>query len=355
MAKEFYRTGQVAKVLGLSTHQVRRLCETRLVKGELGPGGHWRIPASEIARLQKEGVPLIPSAVDESDPVGGEMGSKSGARIKAHSRHDLVAPPSQTLISSEVPSTGNHLEQIAKETCFRERSLQEEENENAAHAFIHQKAASQVARERQQWHNRWLEWALGTLPLGVPEEYRLEVREEADKILHGLQPQTPESLTRKLVEGAVQKGLRTWRSLQDTEKALGVALRQLPWLATSPGKPTKWQIRAREEANSAISKLPDGASFEAKLAAATAAVQKITLEFEDETLRQKIIEEAILLPLLSSSEKEDAKAAVRTSVESSRPGSSKAELRRARQAALKSFEDTQRQRESRQRLERRVD
>jgi hypothetical protein len=152
---------------------------------------------------------------------------------------------------------------------------------------------------------------------------------------------------RKLVEGAVQKGLRTWRSVQDSENAVGDALRKLPWSATSVAQTTHWQMRARDEADSAISRLPDGASFNAKLAAATAAVHKITLEFEEETLRQKIIDEWIPLPLLTTTEKEDARAAIRTSVESSRPGASEAELRRARQAALKPFEDTRLQRENR--------
>jgi hypothetical protein len=160
---------------------------------------------------------------------------------------------------------------------------------------------------------------------------------------------------RKLVEGAIQKGLRPWQRTQETEKALGHALNSLPGFAISPGRPTKWQMWAREEADGAISRLPDGASFEAKLFAATAAVQKITLAFEEQTLRQKIIDELILLPLVSSTEKEDARAAIRTSVESCRAGSSEGELRIARQAALKHFEDTHRQRENRRMHERQID
>jgi hypothetical protein len=58
-------------------------------------------------------------------------------------------------------------------------------------------------------------------------------------------------------------------------------------LPGSLDRPTKWQVRAREEASSAIAELPDGASFEKKLAAATSVVQRITLEFQEETLRQK--------------------------------------------------------------------
>ena len=351
-------------MLGLSAHRVRLLCETGLLVAELGPGGHWRIPVSEVVRLQKDGVPLIPSAVDDPQREESESENKSRGMIKVSPRHDLLALPARTLIASdeEVHIARNYLERpkIAKamesETeWFRERDRQQEESQAAAAQALINRGATQAACAREQWHYRWLEWALESVPWGVPDESRLDVRQEVDKTLQTLQPQTPESLTRKLVEGAIQRGLRTWRSVQDTEKALGGVLMQLPRSATSPRQPTKWQIRAGEEANNAVSRLPDGASFGAKLAAATAAVQKITLEFEEETLRQKIIDESIPLPLLSSTEKEDTRAAIRTSVESSRPGSSEAELRRARQAALKPFEDTHRQKENRQRLERNVD
>jgi hypothetical protein len=361
MARQgFCRTGQAAKELGLSGHQVRRLCETGLVEAKLGPGGHWRIPVSEVVRLQKDGFPLIPSAVGDPEREECESESKSSAIIRVNPRRALLALPSQTLTASdkEVHIARNYSERpkIVEATewdtdRFRERTRQQEENQAAAAQALINRRAAQAASEREQWHHRWLNWALESVPRGVPVESRLDVRQEADNTLQSLQPQTPESLMRKLMEGAVHKALRTWRIAQETEKALGDALRKLPWLATSLGQPTKWQLRAREEATGALSKLPDGASFEAKLAAATAAVHKVTLEFEEQSLRQTIIDESIPLPLLSSTEKDDARAAIRTSVESLRPGSSEAELRRARHAVLKPFEETQRQRENRQRLE----
>ena len=366
MAKQgFCRTGKVAQALGLSAHQVRRLCETGLVRAEPGPGGHWRIPASEVARLQTEGIPLIPSAVDDSQPEEREPENKGCAIVRAHPRLSSVAPLSQTLISfdDEDHAERNYLEP-AKDPegtgleidWFRDQKRQREENQAIAQTPIDQQATPQVVNTRAPWHDHWLEWALNSvLPWGVPHHYRLVVRREVDQTLQSLQPRTPESLIRKLVEAAVQQGLRAWRSERDTEKALGCALRWLPWPASSLGQPTKWQVRAREEASRSISELPDGAFFETKLAAATSVVQKISLEFQEETLRQRIIQESFALPLLSSNEREDANAAIRAGVESLRHDSSEAELRRARQAALKPFEDAHRQRENRQRLERDVD
>ena len=366
MARQgFCRTGQVAKALGRSPHQVRRLCETGMIAAELGPGKHWRIPVSEVLRLQKDGIPLIPSAVNNPEQEESGSDNKSVAMIKASPRRDWLAVPSRTLMASdqEVQIGRNYSERpkIAKAAepeadWFPEQNRQRQENQTAqAEAFSNRRATFQAVHAREQWYYRWLEGALESVPWGVPDEYRSEVRQEVDKTLQSLQPQTPDSLTRKLVEGAIQRGLRTWRVVQDTEKALRDALSNLPWSATSPGRPTKWQTWAREEANSAISRLPDGASFESKRASALVAVQKVTMEFEEQNLRQKIIDESIPLPLFGSTEKEDARAAIRASVESSRPGSTELELRRARQAALRPFEDRYRERENRQRLERKVD
>lgn len=361
MAKEgVFRTGRVGLMLRLSRHQVRRLCETGLIEAELGPGRQWRIPSREVVRLQKEGVPPVPSATNEAQPADVGLRNGGSAAAKVSPWHDTLAAKPQPLVSSgeKASVVGDHVE--------RRRTAEEEEFDtdwpdetfrqpNQAQPGVNREEALQVVRAREQWHNRWLESALWMVPCGTPEEYRLEVRQEVDKTLQSLQPQTPESLTRQLVEGAVQRGLRTWRDFQDTEKAISSALRTRPVMASAPWQHTNWQIRAREDASSAVSGLSDGASFEAKLAAAAAAVQKVTRQFEEQNLRQKIIGEFILLPVLSGAEKEDARAAIRTSVEGSRPGATEAELRRARQAALKPFEETNRQRVERQTLERKVD
>jgi|HubBroStandDraft_2_1064218.scaffolds.fasta_scaffold07669_1 hypothetical protein len=159
MARQgFCRTGQAAKVWGLSSHQVRRICETGLVVAELGPGGHWRIPVSEVVRLQKDGVPLIPSAVDDRQREGSESEHKSGGMIKVSPRHDLLAPPSRTVVASdeEGPITSNYLEQpkIAKATesetgWFRDRTRQQGASQAAAaQALINQRSNAGSVRPR---------------------------------------------------------------------------------------------------------------------------------------------------------------------------------------------------------------
>lgn len=64
-SENYYRTGQAAKQLDASSYQIRRLCECGLIDAELTSGKQWRIPASEVIRLKREGVPPIPQLLPE--------------------------------------------------------------------------------------------------------------------------------------------------------------------------------------------------------------------------------------------------------------------------------------------------
>jgi excisionase family DNA binding protein len=52
----YYRTGQAAKQLGVSSYHVRRLCEAGEIAAELSDGQQWKIPAAEIARQERRGA-----------------------------------------------------------------------------------------------------------------------------------------------------------------------------------------------------------------------------------------------------------------------------------------------------------
>src|ERR1017187_8785696 len=57
----FYSTGQVARQLGTTLATIRILCENRVIAAETTPGGHWRVPTSEVERLKRDGLPPIRS------------------------------------------------------------------------------------------------------------------------------------------------------------------------------------------------------------------------------------------------------------------------------------------------------
>src|SRR6266849_862210 len=70
-----YRSGQAAKMWGISAHLVRRLCEAGLIETERTVGGQWKIPHSEIERIKKEGVPEIPSSIEPDQDEREERSS----------------------------------------------------------------------------------------------------------------------------------------------------------------------------------------------------------------------------------------------------------------------------------------
>jgi len=43
MGSAYYRSGQAARVWGISSHLVRRLCEAGLIEAEQTDGGQWKI------------------------------------------------------------------------------------------------------------------------------------------------------------------------------------------------------------------------------------------------------------------------------------------------------------------------
>src|SRR5689334_14789488 len=86
MAEGYYRTGQVAEILGISSNDVRRLCEAGLIEADY-TGKQWRIPVSEVERLKRDGVPPIPKTAEVSN---------APARIARPNpvSPELLAPPS---------------------------------------------------------------------------------------------------------------------------------------------------------------------------------------------------------------------------------------------------------------------
>src|ERR1017187_4196417 len=85
----FYSTGQVARQLGTTLATIRILCENRVIAAETTPGGHWRVPASEVERLKRDGLPPIRS-IRASLPCWTETDGplRKSPRRGARGRHE---------------------------------------------------------------------------------------------------------------------------------------------------------------------------------------------------------------------------------------------------------------------------
>src|ERR1700721_2386210 len=93
MRNAYYRSGQAARVWGISSHLVRRLCEAGQIEAELSDGGQWKIPYAEVERIRMEGIPEIPSSIEQE-----EAEDEDEADISPESR--LLAPPSDGVVTS---------------------------------------------------------------------------------------------------------------------------------------------------------------------------------------------------------------------------------------------------------------
>ena len=98
MHETYYRTGQAAKQLGVSSYHIRRLCETGTIDAEITDGQQWKIPAAEIARLKKEGVPPIPQ--DLEDLEDDEPEEESPPDHYPAVPEGLYAEPSEDVITA---------------------------------------------------------------------------------------------------------------------------------------------------------------------------------------------------------------------------------------------------------------
>ena len=120
MPSLFYSTGQVARQLGTTLAAIRLLCEKRLIAAETSPGGHWRVPAAEVERLKRDGLPPIPRPLPNPSARPPENEISNG-----HGYAEFVEEP-----SDEVALAADQVA-IAKSTLERRRIERDmEENED---------------------------------------------------------------------------------------------------------------------------------------------------------------------------------------------------------------------------------
>src|ERR1035437_507199 len=91
----FYSTGQVARQLGTTLATIRILCENRVLASETTPGGHGRVPASEVDRLHRDGLPPIPRPLptESAPPASNGMAGR-------HGQPELLTAPSDDVVSA---------------------------------------------------------------------------------------------------------------------------------------------------------------------------------------------------------------------------------------------------------------
>jgi excisionase family DNA binding protein len=275
VAEAYYRTGQAAKQLGVSSYHVRRLCEAGEIAAEISAGQQWKIPVAEIARLKRDGVPPVPVTVDEESAdveSNGEPVAPEG----------LYANPSDQLIEAaeDVKIAENRLqkrrlerESEEVEDWFRERKHREAEQSAAARR---QAEATQAEHRRQAWVNQRLQYALDSLPHDAPREVELDVHATVQQALAEIAPRQPATITTRLVTAAVEKALRPWRRKQEVDAAIETAMDKLDWDVRNGSSFAGLKQRAWDAAVGAIRKVREEASYVEMTAATIDAVRPMS-------------------------------------------------------------------------------
>ena len=225
----FYSTGQVARQLGTTLAAIRILCDNRVISAQTTPGGHWRVPASEVERLKRDGLPPIPRPL----PSEAAPSARNGPGVRPQT--ELLAEPSDEVVSAadQVDITRSMLEKRKiereleeNEDWFRERQRQQTAAETAERQRTELKQAEQ---QRLLWVQQWTQYALNSLPYDARREVEMEVHAAVQEALSKIEPSQPQAITQRLVDAAMHRALGPWNRKQEIERALKAGMNRLAW------------------------------------------------------------------------------------------------------------------------------
>lgn len=283
------RIGQAAARLGVSPHHLRQVCKSGLAEAEQSPGGQWRIPLTSIERMEREGVPAIPTFIedDELDVPAPNPG-----------KH-LLAEPSPEMIEAveeaEIEEAAVRKEEAAvrkKENTVRKLRLEYEEQQardrlaeraqqEQARIVAEQAAArelEEVARH-QIWVEEWADRTLRRIPHDVPGHLRLALHNALLSRLADLPRTQPNPLTQRLVDAEIDKALAPWTHQRTVDAAIEAVCAQLPYQMRYSPQSAAWKARVMRAARNEIENL--GRVPRSQMdAAGTAAAKPIVAEFE---------------------------------------------------------------------------
>ena len=277
-----YRSGQAARLLGVSAHTLRRLAEAGLVDADF-TGSQWRFSVEEIERLQREGLPPLPAM--EEDGLRSARSPQSGNKPETEG---LLAPPSEELVADaedlerqklELQKLGVRREIEEQMDYFRAREQEEKDEEEQRRTRLQEQRQRQQREEvqlqqqrrRQGWQSQWIQHALRSMPYDAPEEMKLPVHKQVTETLARLNLTESRRVIRQLVEAATEKALRPWKRQKEIQKVIEDAL---PYSI----KYTDDKPRALRAAAEAVSELRLSATREELQLAAKEAIEPFIIK-----------------------------------------------------------------------------
>jgi hypothetical protein len=327
------------------------LCENRVIAAETTPGGHWRVPASEVERLKRDGLPPIPRPLPtESAPPArnGAAGRDVHPELLAEPSEEVVAAADQVAITRSLLERRKIDREIEEtEDWFRERQRRQVE----AEAEERQRTeAQQAEQQRLLWMQEWTQYALNSLPYDARREVEMEVHTTVQEALSLLQPSQSESITRRLVDASVHRALGPWTRKQEIERALQAGMNRLPWDVRYASEYAPLKQRAWDAAVAAVGKVRAEASYNEIETAAEQAVQPMIREYDHQQACQRIVGRVYIYDA-TQEEQEAAQEAVRKALAALQIDAAPKHLEKAEETALAPYKAAVATRKEKARLE----
>src|SRR5450755_1433749 len=332
----YFTTGQAAQQLAASQAQIRALCEAGAVESESTPGGQYRIPAGEVERLKRAGLPSVPRPLPQETAPAARNGRTR------HGHPELLADPSQNVVTAaeEVVVTENLLRKrrIELELAEVDDRFQEREIAEADRRVERERAE----RERQQEDGRadWLreaeEAALQLIEPDVPPQLRLAALDALRLRLEPMKPIPSPEVTAGIIVATLEMELGPWIRLADLATVAAQVRNRLPWeFRDSP----EVGAAAVEAASQAMQEVLAGnihATLADLRAAAAAPVEAVLNALRHERRCQRLLDDGwwLKLPDGTAEQQAQAKAAVAHALRDLPSRASDRDLESARNAAL---------------------
>jgi hypothetical protein len=274
------------------------MCAEGRLQSFVTPGGHRRVALADIEAIRNGDAEPKRSSIGNfpSPSLHGKKERLEELHLTIQEKkarlalHELEDEERERAEQQEAARRAEEQEaRRVRRDIEAERARRDRERENAD-------AEARATQARQEWEAQWLRAMFRELPQDVPPELRLEVADIIRQELPRLY-ETSAGHAEDLVEGtlrvAIDKALRPWRRSKEAARAADDALNQLPLLARGIwGQPTEWELRAREDALSAIAALPEAATSAQMSAAATVAGKRVAAEYERQEAEARTAREA---------------------------------------------------------------
>jgi hypothetical protein len=233
------------------------------------------------------------------------------------------------------------------EDWFRERKRREA----AAEVGERQKIETQQAEQsRLQWEQKWMQYALNSVPYGARREVEMEVHTMVSDALSLLQPNQPEGIVQRVVDAAVHRALGPWTKKQEIERALKAGMEGLPPDVQYRSEYASLKQRAWDAAVEALRKVRVEASYREMETAAVQAVQPMVREYDHQQTCQRIVGPVYIFD--ATREEEDAaKEAVRKALAALPKGASPKQFEIAEEAVLTRYKTAVSTRKEKARLD----